>query len=219
MLKDSQLAKDVVVARRIFNQLNESLSRLEGLIEKDDRNGAIAETFEYEKFAERLCNNARLMPISTGMPKALKVVENTIIEENNCEICFTKQGWFKAIIPSILTRKEKGDPSWIRATFSSSMKRYFSDNDVKRITEKSIIIFRHCYSKDRKEREYRDHDNIEINAIVDMVALYVLVDDSPMKLKHFYCSSKEDIDKTEIFLVPEVDFIEWLNLYEIVGVR
>jgi hypothetical protein len=43
-----------------------------------------------------------------------------------------------------------------------------------------------------------------------MIALYVLVDDSPMKLKHYYCSFMEESDSTEVYVIPTKDFKEWL---------
>lgn len=217
MLINSQIAKDVITARRMLKQLEISLSKMEGLIQKEDRDGLIAETFNYEKIAERMCNNARLLPVATGKPKALNDINNSIIEENKVEVGYTEEGWFKISIPSLLPKKEKGDPSWIRATLNAGMKQYFSENEKRVIEEDSVIIFRHCYSKERTYRDFRDHDNIELNAIVDMVALYVLVDDSPMRLKHFYCSCMEENDKTEVFVVPVKDFTGWLKKYGIGG--
>lgn len=219
MLKDSQFAKDISVARRIIRQLEISLSKMEGLIMKEDRDGLIEESFAYEKFAERLCNNARLLPIATGKPKAIQDVNEIIIEENKVSVGYLENGWFKVSIPSILTRKEKGDPSWIRATLSAGMKDYFSKNPRNKIQEDSVIIFRHCYSKERTYRDFRDHDNIEINAIVDMVALYVLVDDSPLRLKHFYCSCIDEQDKTEVYIVPSREFMDWVVQFDIGGIQ
>lgn len=217
MLINSQFAKDITVARRILKQLDISLSKMEGLIEKEDRDGMILESFNCEKLAERLCNVSRLLPVATGKPKIINDVNKIILEENTVDICYTEEGWFKATIPSLLPKKEKGDPSWIRATLHAGMDEFFSKNEKQLIREDSIMIFRHCYSKERTYRDYRDHDNIELNAVVDMITLYVLVDDSPMRLKHFYCSAIEEIDKTEVFVVPVKDFSKWLTKYNIGG--
>ena len=42
------------------------------------------------------------------------------------------------------------------------------------------MIFRHTYDRNRPEREYRDHDNIELNTVVDAVVMFFLVDDAPI---------------------------------------
>ena len=40
-----------------------------------------------------------------------------------------------------------------------------------------MLVYRHVYDKDYPERNMRDHDNIEINQVTDIVALFTMVDD------------------------------------------
>ena len=74
------------------------------------------------------------------------------------------------------------------------------------------MIFRHVYEKGRPERRYRDHDNIEINMVSDTVAMYVLADDAPPCCDHFYCSAASTQERTEVYVVPARDFLQWLVL-------
>lgn len=217
MLKDSQIAKDVSNAHKLLKQLSDSLDVIDSKINNNDKEGLIQELFNYEHIAEKTVNNARLMPIISGVPKAINIVNDIIVEENNLDISYTEEGWFYIKIPSLLTKKEKGNASFIRATINAGLKLFFENNPKIRFRDNMVIIFKHNYSKERTYRDYRDHDNIELNVVIDSIALYVLVDDSPMKLKHFYCSSVEDTDSTEIFLVPYKEFIPWLNKYNIGG--
>jgi hypothetical protein len=210
MLKDSQIAKDVQVANKLLNQLNDSIEKINGYIATDKKEDLINELYNYENISERLVNNARLLPIISGTPKAKDKVQDIIIEENNIDICYTEKGWFYVKIPSLLPKKEKGDASYIRATLQMGMKKFFETHKKKRFTDDMTIIFKHNYAKERTYREFRDHDNIELNVVVDMIALYVLVDDSPMKLKHYYCSFMEESDSTEVYVIPTKDFKEWL---------
>jgi len=214
MLKDSQVAKDISTAKKIISKLNKSLDILDNCLDNDNKEELIKELFNYENIAEQLVNNARLLPIATGLPQAKNIVTDSIISENNVQISYTKEGWFYVNIPSLLPKKEKGSPSYIRATLDAGIKNYFSKNEKIKFKEESIIIFKHNYSKERTYREYRDHDNIELNAVVDIIALHVLIDDCPMRLKHFYCSAISDTDRTEVFIVPEKDFINWLEQYK-----
>lgn len=211
MLRDSQVARDMDVARRILNKMLASMERAEQFVDKGEREELIKELFEYENFSEQAVNNARLLPVITGSSTARKIVDNLIIEKNNVSISYTKEGWFYIKMPVLLPKKEKGSPSYIRATLQAGLNEYFSCHERKIFTEESTIIFKHQYSKERKEREYRDHDNIELNSIVDMIALYVLLDDAPLRLRHYYCSYEADKDGTEIYVVPNNDFIEWLQ--------
>ena len=47
--------------------------------------------------------------------------------------------------------------------------------------------------------------------VSDIIALYVLHDDCPSVCSHFHCSAFGDSDRTEIYVVPEEDFVLWLE--------
>jgi hypothetical protein len=76
----------------------------------------------------------------------------------------------------------------------------------------NVTVFRHVYRRDRPERQYRDHDNIELNRVLDIVALYVMVDDSPMRCRHYYCGAPGSGHRTEIYVVPRDEFVHWLAI-------
>ena len=212
MLKDSQFAKDVKVAEKLLNDGIKSLNLIKQHIEHENKQLAVEEAIKYEVISEKIVNNARIIPIASGIPNIETEINENIIKENNIKIKYLNDNkWFYAKIPSLLPKKEKGNPSYIRATFQIALKKYFLENPKIRIEADSVIIFKHNYSKERNEREYRDHDNIELNSIVDLVALYTLVDDTPLRLRHYYCSYVSEEDSTEIFVVPNTDFISWLT--------
>lgn len=213
MLKDSQFAKDVNSANKLLSSAQKTLSKVNSYIEDNDKENAVKEIFKYEVITEKIVNNARLIPTATGIPKIQNKVNDLIISETKTEVGYMENGWFKIRIPSLLPKKEKGNPSYIRATLDVAMREYFSKNLRKRFEENVVFIVKHNYSEERSEREYRDHDNIELNAVMDTVALYVLIDDAPLKCKHYYCSSVDKTDSTEVFIVPDKDFIEWLTNY------
>ena len=62
----------------------------------------------------------------------------------------------------------------------------------------------------RPERAYRDHDNIEVNMVTDIITLYLLPDDAPRRCAHYYCSAAGEVDCTEVYVVPASRFPEWL---------
>lgn len=93
------------------------------------------------------------------------------------------------------------------------MQRFFQDKPPIRYPE-CVLIFRHVYNEDRPERERRDHDNIEVNIVSDIVALYTLPDDGPGVCNHFYCSAAAKSERTEVYVVPLEDFPVWLDVEE-----
>ena len=93
-----------------------------------------------------------------------------------------------AVIPTLLPKKQKGSVDYIRDYLYLAMGEFFRGKQPVRYTD-CVLIFRHIYRHDRPERRYRDHDNIEVNAVTDVIALYVLFDDSPLHCSHYYCSA------------------------------
>ena len=73
-----------------------------------------------------------------------------------------------------------------------------------------MLIFRHVYARDRPERRFRDHDNIETNMVADAVGLYTMEDDGPRVCSHYACTALGDRERTEVYVVPEGDFPQWL---------
>ncbi len=214
MLKDSQFSKDIEVAQKLLSDGNKLVQEIQNLISDEQKEAAVKKAIEYEVLSEKIVNNARIIPIDSGIPFIDEVVNENIIAENNVKIEYLNNNtWFHVKIPCLLTRKERGNPSFIRATLQVAFKEYFSKNPKVKITEDATIIFKHNYSKERKEREYRDHDNIELNSVVDIIALYVLLDDSALKLRHYYYSCIDDKDSTDIFIVPNKDFLCFLTEY------
>lgn len=74
-----------------------------------------------------------------------------------------------------------------------------------------VLVYRHVYSRQRPERQQRDHDNIEINMVSDIIALYTMEDDGASLCCHYYCSAAGETERTEVYVVPEEAFIQWLK--------
>jgi len=151
---------------------------------------------------------ARQLPAYTGNPQAQKMTDQIIANNIPVRIGFTPEGWFAVIIPALLPKKQKGSADYIRGFLYPAMGEFFRGKQPVRYTD-CVLIFRHIYQRDRPERRYRDHDNIEINMVADIIALYVLFDDSPLSCFHYYCSAPGDENKTEIFVVPKNEFAAW----------
>ena len=207
----SKFIKDLETAQNLLNRAQKSLDEINLYLKRNDVFCAITESYNYEMLSEKIVNNARLLPIASGLPKAKDIVVDNIIKENNVLVEYTEENWFHINFPALLPKKEQGNPSYIRTTVQSALKTFFTNNKKRPLQDNCVMIFQHNYNKERPEREFRDHDNIELNAIVDLVALYALIDDAPMKCKHFYCSRISDHDSTDVFLVPSEDFILWLK--------
>lgn len=161
--------------------------------------------------AERIVLLARALPAYTGNPMAAMEVQNLIDISIRVEVGFTDQGWFCVRMPLLLPKKESGSADYVRSFLYPAMNDFFRNKAPVRY-EDCVLAYRHVYAKDRPERQKRDHDNIEINMVSDIVALYVLTDDAPSLCRHYYCSAAAKEERTEVYVIPYSDFPLWLDI-------
>jgi len=166
---------------------------------------ALNQAFRFAFEAEKLTLQARALPAYSGHPKAKERTEALIEKAVPVDIRFTEEKWLAVRFPALLPKKERGGVDYIRGFLWPAMRRFIQSHPPIRYDD-CVLIIRHVYDRDRPERLFRDHDNIEVNAVVDIVIMHLLRDDSPTQCSHFYCSVKGDADGTEFYIVPQADF-------------
>ena len=202
-----QLDRAIKKTEKLLKQLNAVKSdyadkRIEDALEKSV---SVART------AESVALKTRTLPAHTGYPQADGMVQKAIDEAVPVEMGFTEEGWFSLRMPILLPRKEKSSRSYLRGILYQALEK-FSHGKEKIRYRNCVLIFRHVYDRNRPEREYRDHDNIELNTVVDAIAMFFLVDDTPLECRHYYCSAAGDDERTEVYIVPRADFESWLAM-------
>ena len=194
----------------LLQKAQNELEQTKRLAGAGDMAGAYESAFAFAARAEQLTLLARALPAYTGHPKAAERTEELLEEVVPVELGFTRQGWFCLRIPALLPRKERGSPSYLRDFLYPAMRRFFAGK-LPCTDPDSVLIFRHIYDQRRPERAWRDHDNIEVNLVADVVALYLLPDDTPRRCAHYYCSASGDRDRTEVYVVPCDALTAWLH--------
>ena len=194
-------AKKVMQALAITNELAEQ-NRIEQ---------AYAAAFDLAYEAERLALLTRVLPAYTGHPHARAMAKEMLQEIVPVKIGYTREGWFAAFIPALLPKKSKGNANYFRDILYPAMSRFYYGKVPVRYPN-CVLIFRHVYERSRPERLYRDHDNIELNAVADIIAFFTMKDDHPLRCEHHYCSAAGGEDRTEVYVVPRVEFIDWFTL-------
>ena len=183
-------------------------------VRRSYQDGNIKQAYEsalrLEEVSEKTVLLTRALPAYTGNPKARLETENLIKLSIPIEIGFTEEGWFSLRIPALLPKRDAGSADYIRSSLYLAMREFFLDSQPVRYND-CVLIYRHIYARDRPERKKRDHDNIEVNMVSDIVAMYVLPDDGPSVCSHYYCSAQGQSDRTEVYVVPQCEFTGWLE--------
>lgn len=172
---------------------------------------ALEKSVTAAKISEAVTLKTRALPAHIGHPKAEAMVRDALEESIPVEIGFTEEGWLKLQMPILLPRKEKSSRSYIRGFLYPALEQFAFTREKIRYRN-CVLIFRHVYERNRPEREYRDHDNIELNTVVDAIAMFFLVDDTPLECRHYYCSAAGNAEKTEVYIVPRAEFQHWLDM-------
>lgn len=172
---------------------------------------ALKKSVTAAKISESVALKTRALPAYTGHPQADAMIQEALEEVIPIELGFTEEGWFCLRIPILLPRKEKSSRSYLRGFLYPALEK-FTRGKPKIRYRNCVLIFRHAYDRHRPEREYRDHDNIELNTVVDAIAMFFLVDDTPLECRHYYCSAAGDEERTEVYIIPRADFESWLAM-------
>jgi hypothetical protein len=197
-------------AKQRADKVCAALDKITIHLRRKDIECAYTAGFEAAYQSEKLTSICRELPAYTGHPTARVMIEQSLLNNFPVELGFTHEGWFCMRIPILLPKKGKGSAEYISAPLYPAMKRFWHGKPPIRYPH-NVLIFRHVYSRERPERQYRDHDNIELNKVLDVVALYVMTDDLPMRCRHYYCSALGCFERTEVYVVPRNEFGLWLN--------
>ncbi len=198
-------ASDALVQARLFT-------------DRGDTGSAYGMAFTFEAILEKTVLLARVLPAYTGHPDAAKLTEQIMENTIPVEMGFTGQGWFCLRLPALLPKKEGGSAAYIRDFLYPAMRRFFAGKLPVSYPD-CVLIFRHVYDQDRPERAWRDHDNIEVNIVADVIALYLLPDDAPPRCAHYYCSAAGPQERTEVYVIPCEDLGAWIHAEKNSGLK
>jgi len=126
-------------------------------------------------------------------------------------------GIVEITLPCLIPCRKKKPTDFIVAPLYAVLEQFVDrppDNPFERFTHCTISIT-HVYNKELfgKGRD-RDHDNIEIKGIIDVVNTFLLTDDTGNLCDIFNTSEISDTDMTRITIMKKDMFPKWLLEYK-----
>lgn len=192
-----------------IKRMSEQASVVRSFYTEGKGNEAYEHALKLEENSERTVLLTRVLPAYTGSRTAHLDVPNLLALSIPVEIGFTAENWFSVRIPALLPKKEEGSADYVRSFLYPALREFFQGKEPVRYRD-CVLIYRHVYDRTRPERQRRDHDNIEVNMVSDIIALYTMPDDGPEICSHYYCSAGGLQDRTEVYVVPKSQFPIWL---------
>ena len=135
------------------------------------------------------------------------------LSENQGITINQEESWLKIVMPLLLPKKKMSQScAFVIEPLNFALKHFVEETKIPRIS-RCVVCFRNIYADEGKV--IKDHDNIETKRILDILDIYLMVDDSGRLCSNFYRSEKGDIERTEIFIIPNDEFEKWLKSYPI----
>lgn len=192
-----------------LQRMKEQVEAIRWFYDNDNLLESYKQALKLEELSEETVLLTRVLPAYTGAANAMVEVDKIVSNTIPVKIGFTAEGWFSIRIPALLPKKALGSADYIRSYLYPAMRRFCEGKPPVRFKD-CVIVYRHVYDKSRPEREMRDHDNIEINMVTDIIAMYMLPDDNPAVCSHYYCSAAGCEDHTEVLVIPKREFSRWM---------
>ena len=204
-----QFNKNIIYSNNVtLDKLNNKMELIQQAETNNNEKEFSKLSLEYVVLAEELVSKARDLAIYTGEEKSIQVIQTAIKANSPVEVYFTEEGWLVISVPALLPKRNKGNPQYIREIVQDALKAFFDGKNFKKI-EKCIFIYEHIYDEHRPKRQWRDHDNIEVKAVTDIISLFALRDDSAYVCSNVHISRSGEKNRTNIYLIPETDFEKW----------
>ena len=127
----------------------------------------------------------------------------------NCE-----NGIFEIVLPSLLPkRKQRQSTEFLIDPIYFALARY-KEIDQLPLFKHCVVCFSHTYSEELPTRRIRDYDNLELKQILDVVATFIMEDDSGLLCDAYNTTEMGEIDCTRISVMSAEQFPEWLESRE-----
>ena len=96
-------------------------------------------------------------------------------------------GIFNVTLPALLLKKvSKLSNEFMIQPLYFALDKYFEKNVLEKYGE-CVVAFEHIYNESTPSRQFCDYDNLELKAVLDTVASFVMIDDSSKYCDISYC--------------------------------
>lgn len=176
------------------------------------------------KKSSDLCQKIRGLMVEYGDPQGYKTLKSQIAhgqepvpEDQKIQFMELKPEGIKIILPDLLPSrinykniKERAveNIDYVRCNYIGAFSEYFADKNYT-FQDRVVIMIKHFYVS---ESAIKDDDNYDYKIITDMIAEYVLVDDSPKYCTKVYDYAIGDRNHTEISIFPVHDWLQHMEL-------
>jgi len=115
-------------------------------------------------------------------------------------------------LPCLLPkRKQRQSTEFLIDPIYFALNQYTDSNPVPKFKH-CVVCFSHIYSRDLSSRRICDYDNLELKQILDVVATFIMADDSGLLCDAYNTTELGETDCTKVSVMDKDSFPGWLEL-------
>ena len=158
--------------------------------------------------AEKIaCQLRSLLYASTGIPKEEYLIKAG--EAQGIEISL-ENGILSITMPRLLPKKKSKQSScFLLEPLGAALAKYTAEHHIPRFRE-CVVCISHVYDHQLPDWCLLDYDNLQQKQLLDMIALYVMIDDSGLLCDAYNTTELGETDFTRIHIMEKNLFSEWL---------
>jgi len=113
-------------------------------------------------------------------------------------------------LPSLLPkRKNRKSVEYLLDPLHFHLSQYAEQHALPKFQE-CVVCFSHVYSRELPTRRVHDYDNMELKQILDVLASFIMTDDSGLLCDAYNTTEFDDKDCTRISVMEKSKFSAWL---------
>ena len=203
-----------IVSRRIGSILNE-ISRLSNALYAMDTTDIQRYPDNYEVLsidaalrAEKIaCQLRHLIYSSTTIRKGEYLASASTVQ--GIEIIY-QDDVLEVTLPGLLPKRRKAQNSeFLLDPFYFSLEEYGKEHPLPHFRE-CVVCFEQVYDQALPTRRVRDYDNLEEKQLLDVLAAFVMADDSGLLCDAYNTAALGERDCTRIYVMEKQRFPRWL---------
>jgi hypothetical protein len=123
-------------------------------------------------------------------------------------------GIMEITLPCLLPKRTRNRSSeFLFDPFFFTLKNYADKNPLPKYKH-CVVCFSHIYNRELSSRRIRDHDNIELKEILDIISTFIMEDDSGLLCDTYNVTELGDKDCTRVSIMDKDRFPNWLISHE-----
>lgn len=122
-----------------------------------------------------------------------------------------REGVFEVVLPGLGPKRKSWQKSeYLLEPLNAALMEYAKSRAMPLFRD-CVIAFSHIYDRNLSERRVRDYDNLELKQIQDVIAAFVLTDDTGLLCDTYHTTKLGEADQIRISIMEKGHFPGWLK--------